>query len=187
MERERRMKERSTSGGWEGGSYGDLKSGDCQALATHARRGRPLNRRRQRLYKHNVSFRDPNHCFFALLKLVLASSVLQGSRYPVPRILNSSGLGCSSAKASLEVRLLNCRTISDALSLSRVTRPFLQDRRQKCQKWIPLVVPLGRGGRWRSWSPLQLQAQEGVQMALCPSSRPSRPFRNSLSRGPSNL
>jgi hypothetical protein len=34
MERERRMKERSTSGGWEGGSYGDLKSGDCQALAT---------------------------------------------------------------------------------------------------------------------------------------------------------
>lgn len=28
------MKERSTSGGWEGGSYSDLKSGDCQALAT---------------------------------------------------------------------------------------------------------------------------------------------------------
>jgi len=60
------MKERSTSGGWEGGSNSDLKSGDCQALATMPEGAGRLNRRqisRQRLYIAKDSLAFAGYCW----------------------------------------------------------------------------------------------------------------------------
>jgi hypothetical protein len=84
--------------------------------------------------------------------------------------------------------MLYYREIRQALN-----RLVLGGAAAQLQKWTPLVVPLERGGlrAVAVVTALQLQAQERVQMALRPSSRPARPLRISLvdllSRGPSNL